>query len=628
MGAFKEYAFGGGSIGSYKPMADLGDTPANLHAAAEKKITQSDIDQIEKYADRLFASLDIDVEFTRHFMDRVNDARNIKQISVAELIRLFKQAYRRYGKKIAKMPDQANAVINDMKTNINLPFVLKYKKGEIELVAKTVMRKKNFTTSASSPKLTFEQLYEAPRIPRKKGQPAKSDKHSDLYTDEDPKGTIHGLGFKDVKTSKASVKKIEGSSRTHAHKIQAAIAMEQRAKVMGKSAEAAVYRAYIEKMKKKTKNKLDEVATGDFAPVTHQMSLSELIFDSAGYGSDMSATSTVRGGPGSVANNMWMPLSSSIFDRALPKQVRATVFHVTRMSNFDQLYAIQNSRRSISTFANMDRGPIAGGVQGGSGLVVEVEGNVLVAAKEDIFSIPEKSGRRMMAFNWFRGPWGERDVLKIQKGLEKLLKTLVNKHGKSFDGKTPKGKGDWEKWEYMRGAYMKAKSKGDRSAGRVMQRIVKDYLDGVEKVFKQNAKQVQAILTRYVENLKTDENWDEIVVDDFNIKKVWIITDSDELQPGNADEFKSNISLTRLPVETIDSADMEAHVKYIAQLSHDETPTYKATTQKKTTQKKTSSQLFSLDDTEMDELDLSRAAALRSFGKSEDEIKATLAAMR
>ena len=319
-----------------------------------------------------------------------------------------------------------------------------------------------------------------------------------------------------------------------------------------------------------------------------------------------------------------MPLSSSIFNRALPKQVRATVFHVTRMANFDQLYAIQNSRRSISTFANMDRGPIAGGVQGGSGLVVEVEGNVLVAAKEDIFSIPEKSGRRMMAFNWFRGPWGERDVLNIQKGLEKLLKTLVNKHGKSFDGKAPKGKGDWEKWEYMRGAYMKAKSKGDRSAGRVMQRIVKDYLDGVERVFKQNAKQIQAILTRYAENLKTDENWDEIVVDDFNIKKVWIITDSDELNPGQADEFKSRISLTRLPVETIDSADMEAHVKYIAQLSHDQTPTYEATTQKKTTQKKKPSE----DETEMDELDLSRAAALRSFGKSEDEIKATLAAMR
>ena len=100
----------------------------------------------------------------------------------------------------------------------------------------------------------FKQMFgEEPRIPRKKGQPAKSDKHSDLYTDEDPVGTIHGLGFKDVETAKASVAKIEKSDRTHAHKIQAAVAMEQRAKEMGKKAEAAIYRAYIEKMKIKTK---------------------------------------------------------------------------------------------------------------------------------------------------------------------------------------------------------------------------------------------------------------------------------------------------------------------------------------------------------------------------------------
>jgi len=93
-----------------------------------------------------------------------------------------------------------------------------------------------------------------PRIPRKAGQPAKSKKHSDLYTDEDPKGTIHGLGFKDVATAKASVAKIRKSSRSHAHKIQAAIAMEQRARVMGKTSEAAVYRKFINSMKKKTKS--------------------------------------------------------------------------------------------------------------------------------------------------------------------------------------------------------------------------------------------------------------------------------------------------------------------------------------------------------------------------------------
>ena len=92
------------------------------------------------------------------------------------------------------------------------------------------------------------------RIPRKKGQPAGSDKHSDLYTDENPKGTIHGLKFATVEDAKASVAKIKKSGRSHAHKIQAAIAMEQRARVMGKAGPAAVYRKFINAMKQKTKD--------------------------------------------------------------------------------------------------------------------------------------------------------------------------------------------------------------------------------------------------------------------------------------------------------------------------------------------------------------------------------------
>ena len=94
-----------------------------------------------------------------------------------------------------------------------------------------------------------------PRIPRKKGQPAKSDKHSDLYTDEDPKGTIKGLQFKNKRAAALSVAKIKRSGRSHAHKTQAAIAMEQRAKVAKKSEAAAVYRKFIEEQKRKTKAK-------------------------------------------------------------------------------------------------------------------------------------------------------------------------------------------------------------------------------------------------------------------------------------------------------------------------------------------------------------------------------------
>ena len=100
------------------------------------------------------------------------------------------------------------------------------------------------------------------RIPRKPGQKAGSDKHSDLYTDENPKGTIHGLGFTDAETARTSVNKIKNSGKTHAHKIQAAIAMSQRAKVASERAKdpkkkkdlaAAhkVYQSFIDTNKKK-----------------------------------------------------------------------------------------------------------------------------------------------------------------------------------------------------------------------------------------------------------------------------------------------------------------------------------------------------------------------------------------
>jgi len=100
-----------------------------------------------------------------------------------------------------------------------------------------------------------------PRIPRKSGQKAGSKKHSDLYTDENPKGTIHGLGFTDATKARQSVSKIKGSGKTHAHKMQAAIAMSQRAKVASRRAKDPekkkdlgqahkVYQRYIDTNKK------------------------------------------------------------------------------------------------------------------------------------------------------------------------------------------------------------------------------------------------------------------------------------------------------------------------------------------------------------------------------------------
>ena len=109
--------------------------------------------------------------------------------------------------------------------------------------------------------LRLKKVEDNKRIPRKPGQKADSDKHSDLYTDENPKGTIHGLGFTDRIKAKQSVSKIKGSGKTHAHKMQAAIAMSQRAKVASRRAKDPekkkdlgqahkVYQSYIDNNKK------------------------------------------------------------------------------------------------------------------------------------------------------------------------------------------------------------------------------------------------------------------------------------------------------------------------------------------------------------------------------------------
>jgi hypothetical protein len=136
------------ALDTYKPIADLSAS------AGSAKLSKSDLDNVEKYADRLYQAVGIDVEFTKHFLDRVNDERNNKQITVAELIRMFKQSFKKYGKKIAQLGPDAEAVLNDMQTDVNMPFALKWDGKELDLVAKTVMRKKNFGTSNT--KLSFK----------------------------------------------------------------------------------------------------------------------------------------------------------------------------------------------------------------------------------------------------------------------------------------------------------------------------------------------------------------------------------------------------------------------------------------------------------------------------------------
>ena len=124
----------------------------------DELVSQKQIDDLEKFADKLLKKYQIDVEFTRHFVDRINDKRNTPEIKVAELQKIFKKIKSNKGNQIKSNADD-QAIIKDISSYLNIPVVIKKDKdGEIELTAKTIMRKKNFTSSNSV--LKYEDIDE------------------------------------------------------------------------------------------------------------------------------------------------------------------------------------------------------------------------------------------------------------------------------------------------------------------------------------------------------------------------------------------------------------------------------------------------------------------------------------
>ena len=131
----------------------------------DKPVTRDELNILVRYLDRLWERImpasgiktDLDTRFSSHFLDRVNDDRNNKQITLVELGALFKKAYETYGKKIVSMGPNHEAVLKDMRSDVNIPFVLTWDRdsNNLELIAKTVMRKRGF--KSSSPALVVEK---------------------------------------------------------------------------------------------------------------------------------------------------------------------------------------------------------------------------------------------------------------------------------------------------------------------------------------------------------------------------------------------------------------------------------------------------------------------------------------
>ena len=114
----------------------------------DRPVSKSELNRLETFLDKLWGQIGMDIEFSRHFLDRLNDARNKTQITIRELAKIFVEAFKKHGGELSRA-DNIEAVLTDISTKVNIPFVIKWNRRsrELELVSKTVMRKDKFGTS-------------------------------------------------------------------------------------------------------------------------------------------------------------------------------------------------------------------------------------------------------------------------------------------------------------------------------------------------------------------------------------------------------------------------------------------------------------------------------------------------
>ena len=268
--------------------------------------------------------------------------------------------------------------------------------------------------------------------------------------------------------------------------------------------------------------------------------------------------------PRAGIHDVKIPISPSIFKRIFPKSVRSTVFHVTDYDGIEKLKKLQGKKSSISAFYNMSTEMIDYGIQTEGGYVVELEGDVLVAAGDDLATAPDKSGRRWITLStlmnnpddYIIGKLGGKTKLKgMEKDIEEMMKTIVIKFQEPDDRKFfPDVNKSW--------IHLRRELENDK---KLLSLVIKDYIDNMEWIMKKYSKKLASLFTKYLKKrtLKVDPDsgdipeWDELVVNNIKIKMIHV----GEMHIG---AFKDDEDIEGFPFKTYkQSSDIPKYVKSV-----------------------------------------------------------------
>jgi hypothetical protein len=208
-------------------------------------------------------------------------------------------------------------------------------------------------------------------------------------------------------------------------------------------------------------------------------------------------------------DQLMIPISSSMFKRIWPDTLRATVFHTTDEQGVKNISKLQGTKKSISAFFEMQSRYMETGVatQGGIHSVLEMDADVLLSAQGDIMSHLDQKGRRYTSISDLKETSRFVKFAQVEKDLENMFDPLVKKYLKR--GEFQETATIWQLWSM-------APRKVDR---KTMSLIIKDYMDGIEKVIKKNIDTFESAMLSYAKKRSTDYAWDEQIVNNFKVKK-------------------------------------------------------------------------------------------------------------
>jgi hypothetical protein len=207
-------------------------------------------------------------------------------------------------------------------------------------------------------------------------------------------------------------------------------------------------------------------------------------------------------------DQLMIPISSPMFKRIWPDTLRATVFHTTDGKGIKNIAKLQGQKKSISAFFEMQSRYMEVGVatQGGVHAVLEMDADVLLSASGDVMSHVDRTGRRWTSISDLKETSRFVKFGAVEKDLQKMFDPLVKKYLKK--GEFQENATVWELWRM-------AKRKVDN---KTLSLIIKDYMDGMEKVIKKNIDIFSSAMLSYAKKRSTDLSWDEQVVNNIKVK--------------------------------------------------------------------------------------------------------------